>query len=163
MLTDKGKHRSTLKSLINCIFPNRGQNSLSPASPQASPSLCSRWIRLLFGREFPLQDLLMVWDAIFSDINPSFPLVDYLTVAMLSFIREPCEYLSTSPSTPNVPLPVLYIILSLSFLFLSPCIPFSPPFLLFFHATLSFILTLFFSFFLYPFLFLFFHCSLLQF
>lgn len=48
-----------------------------------------RWIRLLFGREFPLQDLLMVWDAIFSDIHPSFPLVDYLTVAMLSFIREP--------------------------------------------------------------------------
>ncbi|KAK3865498.1 hypothetical protein Pcinc_028894 [Petrolisthes cinctipes] len=48
-----------------------------------------RWIRLLFGREFPLQDLLMVWDAIFSDIQPSFPLVDFLTVAMLSFIREP--------------------------------------------------------------------------
>lgn len=49
----------------------------------------SRWIRVLFGREFPLQDLLMVWDAIFSDIQPTFPLVDFLTVAMLSFIREP--------------------------------------------------------------------------
>uniref|UniRef100_A0A0P4WL95 Rab-GAP TBC domain-containing protein n=1 Tax=Scylla olivacea TaxID=85551 RepID=A0A0P4WL95_SCYOL len=48
-----------------------------------------RWIRLLFGREFPLQDLLMVWDAIFSDIQPTFPLVDYLTIAMLIFIREP--------------------------------------------------------------------------
>lgn len=48
-----------------------------------------RWIRLLFGREFSLQDLLMVWDAIFSDIQPTFPMVDFLTVAMLSFIREP--------------------------------------------------------------------------
>lgn len=48
-----------------------------------------RWIRLLFGREFPLQDLLMVWDAIFSDIQHTFHLVDFLTVAMLSFIREP--------------------------------------------------------------------------
>ncbi|XP_063607723.1 TBC1 domain family member 5-like isoform X4 [Penaeus indicus] len=48
-----------------------------------------RWIRLLFGREFSLQDLLMVWDAIFSDSQPTFPLVDFLTIAMLSFIREP--------------------------------------------------------------------------
>ncbi|KAK7077786.1 TBC1 domain, member 5, partial [Halocaridina rubra] len=48
-----------------------------------------RWVRLLFGREFPLQELLMVWDAIFSDCQPTFPLVDFLTVAMLSFIREP--------------------------------------------------------------------------
>ncbi|KAG7164151.1 TBC1 domain family member 5-like, partial [Homarus americanus] len=31
----------------------------------------------------------MVWDAIFSDIQPTFPLVDFFTVAMLSFIREP--------------------------------------------------------------------------
>ncbi|XP_042875470.1 TBC1 domain family member 5-like isoform X1 [Penaeus japonicus] len=48
-----------------------------------------RWIRLLFGREFSLQDLLMVWDAIFSDCQTTFPLVDFLTIAMLSFIREP--------------------------------------------------------------------------
>ncbi|XP_076045513.1 TBC1 domain family member 5 isoform X2 [Oratosquilla oratoria] len=47
-----------------------------------------RWLRLLFGREFPLQDLLVVWDAIFAD-GKSFPLVDFLTVAMLSYIREP--------------------------------------------------------------------------
>merc|ERR1712071_632583 len=26
-----------------------------------------RWLRLLFGREFPLQDFLIVWDAIFAD------------------------------------------------------------------------------------------------
>lgn len=48
-----------------------------------------RWVRLLFGREFPLHDLLNVWDAIFADCQAAFPLVDFLTVAMLSFIREP--------------------------------------------------------------------------
>ncbi|XP_068207328.1 TBC1 domain family member 5 isoform X2 [Palaemon carinicauda] len=48
-----------------------------------------RWVRLLFGREFPLHDLLNVWDAIFADCQATFPLVDFLTVAMLSFIREP--------------------------------------------------------------------------
>ncbi|CAL4065462.1 unnamed protein product, partial [Meganyctiphanes norvegica] len=48
-----------------------------------------RWVRLLFGREFALQDLLMVWDAIFADTHNNFPLVDFLTVAMLLFIKEP--------------------------------------------------------------------------
>ncbi|XP_076338434.1 TBC1 domain family member 5 isoform X2 [Tachypleus tridentatus] len=46
-----------------------------------------RWLRLLFGREFPVQDLLVMWDAIFAD-SLSFDLVDYLFTAMLIFIRE---------------------------------------------------------------------------
>ncbi|XP_078580871.1 TBC1 domain family member 5-like isoform X2 [Branchiostoma floridae x Branchiostoma japonicum] len=46
-----------------------------------------RWIRLLFGREFPLQDLLFLWDAIFSD-GISFGLVDYVFVAMLLYIKN---------------------------------------------------------------------------
>ncbi|XP_022244255.1 TBC1 domain family member 5-like isoform X2 [Limulus polyphemus] len=46
-----------------------------------------RWLRLLFGREFPVQDLLVIWDAIFAD-SVSFDLVDYLFTAMLVFIRE---------------------------------------------------------------------------
>eukprot|EP00118_Oscarella_pearsei_P006783 m.31368 g.31368 ORF g.31368 m.31368 type:complete len:716 (+) comp31491_c0_seq4:2533-4680(+) len=46
-----------------------------------------RWVRLLFGREFPLDDLLLVWDAIFA-YSPSLSLVDYLCLAMLSFIRN---------------------------------------------------------------------------
>ena len=50
--------------------------------------LCSRWIRLLFGREFPLSSVLEVWDAVFAD-GPS--LVDYMCVAMLMHIREVCE------------------------------------------------------------------------
>uniref|UniRef100_A0A7M4DZA8 TBC1 domain family member 5 n=1 Tax=Crocodylus porosus TaxID=8502 RepID=A0A7M4DZA8_CROPO len=46
-----------------------------------------RWVRLLFGREFPLQDLLVVWDALFAD-SISLDLVDYIFVAMLLYIRD---------------------------------------------------------------------------
>lgn len=48
---------------------------------------CSRWVRLLFGREFPLQDLLVVWDALFAD-SITLDLVDYVFVAMLLYIRD---------------------------------------------------------------------------
>lgn len=47
----------------------------------------SRWVRLLFGREFPLQDLLVVWDALFADCI-TLDLVDYIFVAMLLYIRD---------------------------------------------------------------------------
>lgn len=50
-----------------------------------------RWLRLLFGREFPLDDLLIVWDAIFC-INNNFGLVNYLCVAMLIRIRHKLLY-----------------------------------------------------------------------
>lgn len=53
-----------------------------------------RWLRLLFGREFSLQDLLVLWDVIFAE-GPSlsgdalsFDLVNYVVVAMLVAIRE---------------------------------------------------------------------------
>ncbi|KAK3106658.1 hypothetical protein FSP39_024666, partial [Pinctada imbricata] len=46
-----------------------------------------RWVRLLFGREFPMQDLLALWDAIFAD-GIGFELVDYIFVAMLLYIRD---------------------------------------------------------------------------
>ncbi|NWX51375.1 TBCD5 protein, partial [Steatornis caripensis] len=46
-----------------------------------------RWVRLLFGREFPLQDLLVVWDALFAD-SITLSLVDYIFVAMLLYIRD---------------------------------------------------------------------------
>uniref|UniRef100_A0A672SNX5 TBC1 domain family member 5 n=1 Tax=Sinocyclocheilus grahami TaxID=75366 RepID=A0A672SNX5_SINGR len=46
-----------------------------------------RWVRLLFGREFPLQDLLVVWDALFTD-SITLDLVDYVFVAMLLYIRD---------------------------------------------------------------------------
>ncbi|KAM6224481.1 TBC1 domain family member 5 isoform 2-T2 [Rhynchocyon petersi] len=46
-----------------------------------------RWVRLLFGREFPLQDLLVVWDALFAD-GLRLGLVDYVFIAMLLYIRD---------------------------------------------------------------------------
>ncbi|ALC46240.1 CG8449, partial [Drosophila busckii] len=46
-----------------------------------------RWLRLLFGREFTLLDLLMLWDAIFAD-SDHFHLPNYILVAMLVHIRD---------------------------------------------------------------------------
>jgi len=46
-----------------------------------------RWIRLLFGREYPLGDTLTFWDAIFA-FDKNFTLIDYIAVAMLIGIRD---------------------------------------------------------------------------
>lgn len=46
-----------------------------------------RWLRLLFGREFPLQDLLILWDAIFAE-GDHFELNNFIVVAMLIRIRS---------------------------------------------------------------------------
>lgn len=46
-----------------------------------------RWLRLLFGREFPLQDLLILWDAIFA-VDEKFVLTNYVVVSMLITIRD---------------------------------------------------------------------------
>ncbi|KAA8912709.1 rab-GTPase-TBC domain-containing protein [Sphaerosporella brunnea] len=45
-----------------------------------------RWIRLLFGREFPFEELLAVWDVLFAE-DPDLHLVDLICVAMLLRIR----------------------------------------------------------------------------
>jgi len=45
-----------------------------------------RWIRLLFGREFHLQDLFIMWDALFAH-SKELNLVDYICTAMLIYIR----------------------------------------------------------------------------
>lgn len=47
-----------------------------------------RWLRLLFGREFILPELLILWDAIFAD-SLAFNLVDNIFVSMLVCIRKP--------------------------------------------------------------------------
>lgn len=49
-----------------------------------------RWLRLLFGREFALQDLLLLWDAIFGD-SEELSLINFIVVAMLIRIRDKCE------------------------------------------------------------------------
>ncbi|KAK4058404.1 hypothetical protein OIO90_000562 [Microbotryomycetes sp. JL221] len=46
-----------------------------------------RWLRLLFTREFPLEDALSLWDGVFAEDN-SLRLVEYVCVAMLLRIRD---------------------------------------------------------------------------
>ena len=66
---------------------------LSVASVGHTPSLilCSRWIRLLFSREFPFLTTLDLWDAIFAEGN-TLEIVDYLYVAMLINIKGQREW-----------------------------------------------------------------------
>jgi TBC1 domain family protein 5 len=45
-----------------------------------------RWIRLLFGREFSLDAVFDMWDALFA-IDPSLEIVDMISIAMLLRIR----------------------------------------------------------------------------
>lgn len=49
-----------------------------------------RWIRLLFGREFPFESLLPLWDVLFAQ-DPDLELIDYVCVAMLLRIRWQCK------------------------------------------------------------------------
>lgn len=51
----------------------------------------SRWLRLLFGREYQLMDLLMVWDALFAE-GEHLELTHYIVVAMLIGIRDQREF-----------------------------------------------------------------------
>lgn len=49
----------------------------------------SRWLRLLFAREFHMLDVLRLWDAIFAD-DEQLGMVDYMALSMLLFLRENC-------------------------------------------------------------------------
>eukprot|EP00038_Savillea_parva_P009161 m.181610 g.181610 ORF g.181610 m.181610 type:complete len:684 (+) comp15318_c0_seq1:101-2152(+) len=46
-----------------------------------------RWIRVLFAREFSVEDTFRIWDAIFAD-SPSLDLTDYIFVAALCYRRR---------------------------------------------------------------------------
>ncbi|KAI0637423.1 hypothetical protein C8Q77DRAFT_1097485 [Trametes polyzona] len=53
-----------------------------------------RWLRLLFTREFNMQDAMVVWDGLFA-VDPSFDLALWICVAMLIRIRNkliPADY-----------------------------------------------------------------------
>lgn len=45
-----------------------------------------RWVRLLFGREFPFDEVLALWDALFAE-DPTLELVDLICVSMLLRVR----------------------------------------------------------------------------
>ncbi|KAI8575634.1 hypothetical protein K450DRAFT_260766 [Umbelopsis ramanniana AG] len=46
-----------------------------------------RWIRLLFGREFSIENVLELWDAIFAE-DPSLNIVEYICLVLLIRIRD---------------------------------------------------------------------------
>ncbi|CAI2169233.1 19489_t:CDS:10 [Funneliformis geosporum] len=46
-----------------------------------------RWIRLLFGREFPLNQVLILWDGMFAE-DPTLRIVDFVCIAMMLLIRD---------------------------------------------------------------------------
>jgi TBC1 domain family member 5 len=52
-----------------------------------------RWIRLLFGREFPFEQCLEFWDCLFA-VSPELELVPYICVAMLIRVRWQSELLT---------------------------------------------------------------------
>ena len=54
-----------------------------------------RWIRLLFGREFPFEDVLALWDLLFAE-DPALDLVDLICVSMLLRVRWQRKLLSYS-------------------------------------------------------------------
>ncbi|XP_038223213.1 TBC1 domain family member 5 homolog A [Zerene cesonia] len=73
------------------------EDYLVPADPELAAHLSNcnismelfgiRWLRLLFGREFPRTEIPQLWGFIFSD-GPMLPNVHYIIVAMLIAIRS---------------------------------------------------------------------------
>jgi len=47
----------------------------------------------MFGGEFSLMDLLVIWDTIFSKSPQDFALVNYIFVSMLVLLRVQCKYI----------------------------------------------------------------------
>lgn len=50
----------------------------------------SRWLRLLFTREFNIDDAMVLWDGLFA-VDPSLEVALWICVAMLIRIRNQCE------------------------------------------------------------------------
>lgn len=46
-----------------------------------------RWLRLIFTREFHIDDVILIWDAILAD-SSQLRLIDYISVSMIMFIRQ---------------------------------------------------------------------------
>lgn len=62
--------------------------------PPADRLLPSRWLRLLFTREFTVEDSMVLWDAIFA-ADPSLDIAPWVCVAMLIRIRNKCQCIIT--------------------------------------------------------------------
>ncbi|KAI9598221.1 hypothetical protein BDF19DRAFT_226276 [Syncephalis fuscata] len=74
-------HHELLKTIDNDLYEHLEELAIEPQI------YAIRWLRLLFGREFPLADVYCLWDALFAD-DRSLSAVEYVCIAMLLFIRE---------------------------------------------------------------------------
>ena len=87
---------SVVKPFFDEVFiskETKGGKQVSTAQVANSKHLfplCSRWIRLLYGREFSIPRLLTLWDGLFAD-GISLDLVDYIYLAMLINLRGVCK------------------------------------------------------------------------
>lgn len=72
-----------MTSLFNSIF--------NESTTKKYSYLFSRWLRLLFGREYTLLDLLVMWDAIIG-VGDDLKFTYYILVAMLIRIRDKCMF-----------------------------------------------------------------------
>ncbi|OTB08631.1 hypothetical protein M426DRAFT_316640 [Hypoxylon sp. CI-4A] len=88
-------HHSSTSSIVEksqyihevCLFKVDPQLSTHLKNIEILPQVfLIRWIRLLFSREFPFDQMLVLWDTLFS-IDPSFKLIDLVCTAMLIRIR----------------------------------------------------------------------------
>ncbi|KAJ1658859.1 hypothetical protein IWQ61_001979 [Dispira simplex] len=99
-----------------------------------------RWIRLLWGREFPFDELMILWTALFAD-DADLSAVEYVCLAMLLRVRHllmgadyntclqyllkysslidlrDCPFLTALPPFQNVPFPVMSCLTPSQFLF----------------------------------------------
>ena len=47
------------------------------------------WLRLLFSREYPPEEVWLVWDAVFAETPADFELADFIAVSLLWHLRAP--------------------------------------------------------------------------
>jgi TBC1 domain family protein 5 len=64
-------------------------SQLTAAADRQVSGTHSRWLRVLFTREFSMQDAMVLWDGIFA-VDPSLEIALWICVAMLIRIRNQC-------------------------------------------------------------------------
>ncbi|CDR99713.1 related to molybdenum cofactor biosynthetic protein [Sporisorium scitamineum] len=86
--------RNPLPIVAKCEHILELLRHIDPALAQHLESLgiepqifCLRWIRMIFTREFALDDAIAIWDGLFASAS-SLSLIDYLCIAMLLRIRN---------------------------------------------------------------------------
>jgi len=70
-----------LKTIDNDLYTALKRNEIEPQLYGL------RWLRLLFSREFPIDEVLLLWDGIFAEGN-NLELVDWIVLVMLINIRD---------------------------------------------------------------------------